>query len=180
MHHASLRKNKKEELIQIRISKNDKMRLVSLARVSRMTLTAWIESRILPTSLLDEWMDLYQETAPDRESKRDITAQLARLNDLLMKLHEADFRQAIAVAPRFKESADMENKLLFRYISAMIDQACKMRGIEPPSWMDDRPVIEPPFFSSNLSSLRLYLLLAAPVAFRKKSIFVDTTLGGRV
>ncbi len=67
------------------------------------------------------------------------------------------------------------NELMHNYVSAMIEQTCNILSLSPPDWLSDG--LEKPFFSSDLVSLRLYLLSIPPPAFRKRNIFIDATIG---
>jgi hypothetical protein len=40
--------------------------------------------------------------------------------------------------------------------------------------------LERPWFASSLKSLRLHLLTASPPPFRRRNLFVDSTIGDRV
>ena len=49
-----------------------------------------------------------------------------------------------------------------------------------PEWCRSvRPLAEP-VFTTELVSLRLHLLLHAPIPFRRRNIFVDASVGDRV
>jgi hypothetical protein len=41
------------------------------------------------------------------------------------------------------------------------------------------PLAEP-VFASSLQSLRLHLLVLSPAPFRRRNIFIDSTLGARI
>ena len=66
------------------------------------------------------------------------------------------------------------------YVAAMVEQAASAAGIGPPAWTRDIPALDEPHFATPLRSVRLYLLRAAPVAFRRRNIFADAPLGARV
>jgi hypothetical protein len=100
-------------------------------------------------------------------------AYYARIGDLLMELAPADFSEAIRHHPRNAGSED------FAYLASMIDYACAMKGVNPPTWLSNVPPLAIPWFASDLSSLKLYMLIQSPVAFRKRNIFVDSTFDHR-
>ena len=60
-----------------------------------------------------------------------------------------------------------------------IDTAAARVAKRPPRWVDEIPPLRIPWFASELASLRLHLLTSSPPAFRKRNLFVDSTLGGR-
>ena len=62
----------------------------------------------------------------------------------------------------------------------MVEQAAAQKGVTPPPWLREiEPLVEP-HFATPLAGLRLHLLRASPVPFRRRNIFVDTGVGGRV
>ena len=122
-------------------------------------------------------------TAP--ESFRDLTGQLAQLappekptyilaelNDLLTAIRAEEVEQL--------EAPSITDPYLANYVAAMVDLAAHRRGVHPPDWT---PTIEPfaePRFAVPWMSLRAHLLTASPVPFRRRNIFIDSSLGDRV
>lgn len=109
---------------------------------------------------------------------RDVSVQsfvLAELNDLLAGLGAEELRQAVAAAPPVWLSAELGN-----YWAAMVEHACAARLIPLPRWTLAIAPLETPMFGSSLESLRLHLLAHSPPAFKRRNIFIDTTIGGRV
>lgn len=99
----------------------------------------------------------------------------AELHDLLMSLSTPELQRAIGERPFAPLSPDVEN-----YVAAMIEEACTRRRIGVPGWVRAIPPLGTPAFASGLASLRLHLLASSPPSFKRRNIFVDTTLGGRV
>jgi hypothetical protein len=99
----------------------------------------------------------------------------AELNDLLTRLDTEELRQTVVVPPVASLSAELSN-----YWAAMVEHACAQRNIPPPPWTSSIPPLERPMFGSSLESLRLHLLARSPPAFRRRNIFIDTSIGGRV
>lgn len=133
-------------------------------------MSAFVLSRVLPAHERK-----VQELL--RALKDDSTQSfvLAELNDLLSRLPTEELRQAIAAAPPAWLSAELSN-----YWAAMVEHACAAQGIPPPSWTLAIAPLVNPMFGSSLESLRLHLLVQSPPAFRRRNIFIDTTIGGRV
>jgi len=50
----------------------------------------------------------------------------------------------------------------------------------PPAWTRAIAPLTDPMFGSALSSLRLYLLTHSPAPFRRRNIFIDSSVGSRV
>lgn len=99
----------------------------------------------------------------------------AELHDLLARLTTEELRQATSASPPDWLSAELSN-----YWAAMVEHACAARQIPPPPWTLDIAPLKNPMFGSSLESLRLHLLANSPPAFRRRNIFIDTTIGGRV
>ena len=62
----------------------------------------------------------------------------------------------------------------------MIEYAATLKGTFPPAWTKEVPALERPWFASSLTSLRLYLLTNSPPPFRRRNLFVDSSVGQRV
>lgn len=100
---------------------------------------------------------------------------LAELNDLLTGLTAATLREVVAEADVSGLSDVTKN-----YVTAMVEHACYRAGAEAPAWTRGVAPLEEPFFATPLKGLRLHLLKASPVAFKRRNIFIDATLGDRV
>jgi hypothetical protein len=55
-----------------------------------------------------------------------------------------------------------------------------MKGVTPPTWAGSVEPLDRPHFATPLRSLRLHLLRASPVPFKRRNIFVDSSVGARV
>lgn len=62
----------------------------------------------------------------------------------------------------------------------MVEQAAHKKSLAPPDWVRDIEPLSVPWFATPLSSLRMHLLRAAPVPFKRRNLFVDAAVGGRV
>ena len=101
---------------------------------------------------------------------------LAELNDRLSVLTPADLREAMAQAAVNELSPFLQN-----YVAAMVEHASYMKGVSAPAWTSRIAPLERPWFASTLKSLRMHLLRSSsPVAFRRRNIFIDATIGARV
>ena len=100
---------------------------------------------------------------------------LADLNDLLSGLTAAAFTEIV-------DSLDLSELTPFlrNYVTAMIEQAGNQKGVPMPAWTRHVEPLEEPYFATPLASLRPHLLRAAPVAFRRRNLFIDATVGDRV
>lgn len=159
----------RSEQVQIRVTAQEKAALKRLARRTGQGVSAYVLSRALPKARLrfEELVD-----ALGNESERRFA--LAEINDLLSDLTRAEFRDAVTDAPKIA-SPYWQN-----YVAALVEQAAQRIGVMPPRWVSDIEPLSEPRFVVPLASLRLHLLRAAPVPFRRRNLFVDSGMGDRV
>lgn len=100
---------------------------------------------------------------------------IAELHDWLGGLRGAELRDAITSPP-----ASALTPYLANYIAAMVEYACAQRSIAPPPWTQSIAPLTEPVFGSTLTSLRLHLLTHSPPPFRRRNIFIDSSIGARV
>ena len=100
---------------------------------------------------------------------------LAELNDLLTGLPSGELSSAV-------EQADLTalTPYLQNYVAAMVELAAHRRDVPPPAWVRDIEPMEEPRFATPLAGLRLHLLREAPVPFKRRNIFIDSSIGDRV
>lgn len=101
---------------------------------------------------------------------------LAELKDLLTGLTSGEL--AIAV-----EHADLSGlpPYLRNYVAAMVELVAHLRDVPPPAWVRNvEPLETEPHFATSLPGLRLHLLRSSPVPFKRRNIFIDSSLGDRV
>lgn len=167
---CSVNKNHKTAQLQIRVSVSQKAALKRHARTAGMSMSDWVLSRVLPP-LRETFQGLLRKLA---------TAErpgyvLADLNDLLAPLSAGEFEQAVCDPPPVKLDRYWGN-----YVAAMIEFAAAQKNTEAPSWTEHVRPLDEPAFGSSLESLRLHLLTHSPVAFRRRNIFIDSSIGDRV
>jgi uncharacterized protein (DUF1778 family) len=163
----------KSDQLQIRVSTEQKRRLKQLARAAGMDVSAWVLSRLLP----DE-TERFQALIASANATTDDTTQrlrLAELADFLRDLPAGAFRRAVRERPRAPLDRTLHN-----HLAGMIELAANRRGQPAPAWTRDVPPLPEPAFGSALASLRLYLLTRAPVALRRRNLFMDASIDDRV
>lgn len=109
---------------------------------------------------------------------RDVTNRkfaLAALNDSLSSLTPIEFSDAVA-----RIDVRALSPLLQNYVAAMVEHAASSKRVAAPEWTVAVVPLDEPFFATDLKKLRLHLLRVAPVAFRRRNIFADSTIGARV
>jgi hypothetical protein len=97
---------------------------------------------------------------------------LAELNDLLTAAAANQF-ELLARPP-------IHDPYLANYVAAMVEQAAHFLGVLPPAWTSGVAPLSQPVFAVPWPSLRAHLLLESPVPFRRRNIFIDSSIGARV
>ncbi len=156
--------------LQVRVTAAEKESLKRLARSAGQDLSGYVLARALPLYRLR-----FEEILRSLGQEDDHRFALAELNDFLTALAPVEFPQAV-------EHADVAPLTPFvkNYVAAMVEQAAHLKGVPPPSWVRRVTPLEVPRFATALRSLRLHLLGASPVPFKRRNIFVDASVGARV
>ena len=63
------------------------------------------------------------------------------------------------------------------YLAAMVEHAAVIKGVDPPRWTAAVEALDALWFASSLKSLRLYLLTHSPPPFRRRNLFIDSSVG---
>jgi hypothetical protein len=160
----------KSAQLQIRVSPAEKAAIERAARRAGLDMSAYVLARVLPQlrSRFGELTDACREPASERFA-------LAELSSWLGPLGSAELREAVMSPPASGLTPYLEN-----YVAAMVEHACARSAIEPPSWTRSIAPLPEPVFGSTLMSLRLHLLTHSPPPFRKRNIFIDSSVGARV
>ena len=161
---------RKTEQLQIRVTASEKKTLKRLARGAGQDVSSYVLSRALPRPRL-RFQELVENVADDEERR----FALAELNDLLANLTRAELSDVLSDAPLHDLSPYWRN-----YVAAMVEQASQQKKIPTPKWLSDIEPLPEPHFAAPLANLRLHLLRASPVPFRRRNIFVDSGVGDRV
>ena len=156
--------------LQIRVTAAQKRRLRRLAAAAGQDMSSYVLGRVLPEQAVAFAALIARLRDTDEPSY-----VFAALSDFLSTLAPIDFAAAT-------ESADVARLLPFasNYLAAMVEHAARLRRLVPPSWTRDVPPLATPYFATTLRSLRLHLLLAAPVAYKRRNLFVDSVVGDQV
>jgi uncharacterized protein (DUF1778 family) len=160
----------KSEHVQIRVTRRQKAALKRLAAAAGQDVSSYVLARALPVARtrFEELVALLAEEPEPRYA-------LAELNDLLSALVADELSDAVAHADLAGLPALLQN-----YIAAMVEQACYRKGVRPPSWTVRITPLEAPYFAAPFEGLRLHLVAASPVPFKRRNIFVDAAVGDRV
>jgi len=156
--------------LQIRVSEAQKQAIRRQARRAGMGMSEWVLRQVLPPAL-EAFQRLLGELA--RAERPGLVH--AEIDDLLAPLAAAEFERAVAEPPRVKLTPYWEN-----YVAATLELAAARKQARAPAWTEAVRPLEAPVFGSSLESLRLHLLRHAPPPFRRRNIFVDSSVGDRV
>jgi len=156
--------------LQIRLSPTQKALVKRRATAAGLDISSYVLSRVAPDSAL-RFAEILSEL---REPGRERFA-LASFSDLLAELPANEFRLALAGLVPTGLSTRLQN-----LIAAMVEHAAAQEGAPPPAWACEIMPLESPWFATNLKKLRAHLLRVSPVAFRRRNLFVDSTVGDRV
>ncbi len=156
--------------LQIRVSADAKRAIARAARRAGMDMSAYVLACVLGADDIRVG-ELLRRLADERARRY----ALAELHDLLAALGIDELRRAVTAPPPLPLPPEVAN-----YAAAMIEYACVKRGIEAPAWTRAVAPLAIPLFGSRLQNLRLHLLANSPPPFRRRNIFIDTSIGGRV
>ncbi len=159
----------KSTQLQIRVSKREKSAIQGAAKRAGLDMSTYVLRRVLsaPAARFQELIGTAAEAEP--------SFALAELNSFLSKLSGGELRDAVAAWPMVTLTPYVGN-----YVAAMVEYACGRRAMAPPAWTRSiEPLIEP-VFASALQSLRVHLLIHSPAPFRRRNIFIDSSLGARI
>lgn len=160
----------RSEQIQIRVTQREKVALRRLARAAGQGVSAYVLARVLPAA-----PGRLAALVAEMRDGTDRTFALAELNDWLTELAPLEFAAATRAADLRGLPPWVQN-----YVAAMIEHAAQVKAVAPPSWTSDVAPLELPYFATPLRSLRQYLLQVTPAAFRRRNIFTEGGIGGRV
>jgi uncharacterized protein (DUF1778 family) len=161
---------RRSEFLQIRVTPAEKAALRRFAQQAGQDVSAFVLSRALPSQRL-RFQALVRELA--HAQRRSFI--FAELNDLLSSLAAPGFEEAVAHADLGALSPADAN-----YLAAMVEHAAHMKDVVPPPWTRDVEAPDEPWFATDLPSLRPWLLAHSPAAFKRRNLFVDSTVGDRV
>ena len=160
----------KTSQLQIRVTTAQKRQLRRAATAAGQDVSTYVLARILPDAGA-----AFAVTVGQLRGAADVSFVLASVHDLLHGLAPAEFGDVTAVADTTHLAPFEAN-----YLAAMVEYAASAKGVTPPAWTRDVPPMETPYFATPLHRLRLHLLRAAPAPFKRRNLFVDSTVGARV
>ncbi len=160
----------KRAQLQIRVSTGEKKAIQQAAKRAGMDMSSYVLSRVLSDPAAR-----FQECVAGCLRQSSPRLALAELNSLLSALTPGEMRLAVASPP-----AVVLTPFLANYVAAMVEYGCSRSCIAVPDWVRRVIPLEEPSFGTALVSLRLHLLTHSPAPFRRRNLFIDSTLGQRV
>jgi uncharacterized protein (DUF1778 family) len=160
----------KQSQLQVRVSAEEKSAIRQAAERAGMDMSTYVLSRVLSRPAHE-----FQRAIHALRTSAAPSFALADINSLLSRLTASELRDAVAAAPEIELASFVAN-----YVAAMVEAACERRGIALPAWARRIAPLDEPAFGSPLLSLRLHLLTHSPAAFRRRNIFIDSSLGDQV
>jgi hypothetical protein len=165
-----MRATAKTTQLQIRVSATEKASILRAARRAGLDMSAYVLGRLLPAPALR-----FQQCVDACLGQSGPGFALAELNSLLTALAPGEMLAAVAAPPSIALTPYLAN-----YVAAMVEYGCARCAVPPPSWTRAIAPLDEPVFATTLQSLRLHLLTHSPAPFRRRNIFIDSTLGARV
>ena len=160
----------RSQQLQIRVTPEEKAALRALAERAGTDLSTFVLTRALPRLELEFNRLLGQVGDPHLRGYA-----LSAINDLLTDVSASDF-PIVCADPWAIHSLDQRMQ---NYVAAMVEEASGHLGVAPPEWTAEVVPLSEPWFNSEFRSLRPWLLMASPVPFRRRNIFVESVLGTR-
>jgi hypothetical protein len=115
---------------------------------------------------------IFLNLAAEVSSAAKMSFPLAELNDLLTAARGEDIESlpAPTIADPYR----------LNYVTAMVEMAAHRAQVAPPLWTSTVAPLSRPVFIDPSLSLRAHLLTASPPPFRRRNIFIDSSIGARV
>ena len=162
--------SRKTQQLQIRVSPEEKRTIRKQAKRAGQDLSAYVLTRVLAAG-----STRFAQILQGVEHHHEYRFWLAELNDFLSALAPLECGGAVGSAELGNLSPFLQN-----YVAAMVEQAAHQKAVPPPRWVREVEPLEEPYFAVPFPGLRGHLLTAAPVAFKRRNLFVDSAVGDRV
>ena len=161
----------KTHQLQIRISAEDKALLRARAATAGMDVSKWVlQQALAPVERK------FQALCGELASRPDaLSFTFAEFQDWFNQLTGDEFVRAVRYAPQARLPPFEAN-----YLAAIVEHAAAIKGVNPPRWTVTVEPLDAPWFASSLKSLRLYLLTQSPPPFRRRNLFIDSSVEQRV
>lgn len=163
-------KRSKSSQLQIRVSSKEKEAIRRAARRAGLDMSQYVLSRVLP-----QLGEAFQSLVRRARTADPPGFVLAEFHTFLEALTPAELLEAAMAPPDPALPPFLAN-----YVAAMVETASARKSERVPEWTHRIAPLSEPVFGSALQSLRMHLLTHSPPAFRRRNIFIDSTLGAQV
>ena len=161
----------KTQQLQIRVSARQKAQIKARAALADEDVSKWVLRQLLPPA-----HEKFQRLVSNLTAGTRLRSYaFAELHDFLHSLSSTQLSKAVELPPSVQLSEFSAN-----YLAAMTEYCCQAKSAALPAWLDAVKPLERPWFASSLLGLRLYLLTHSPPAFRRRNLFIDSTIGDRI
>ena len=155
--------------LQIRVTAGEKLAIQKAAEQANLNMSSYVLAKLLPPRSRE-----FQAMLDRLVNSDDPSFILSEINTLLTRLKGNEITDVVSVTL----PADL-SEYLSNYVAAMVEYVCNQHHTKKPAWVKSVKPLKQPFFGSTINNLRLYLLTCSPAAFRRRNIFIDTTIGGQ-
>ena len=166
----------KDQFLQIRVTPAQKAGIKAQANRAGLDMSSYVLGRAFPAPRA-AFEGLIADLAARPDQRRFV---LAGINDFLAEAGPREFVAATAEPPAAGPPAAELEPYLANYLAAMVETAAHRHSLPAPVWTLAIAPVAAPVFGSLLAGLRLHLLTHSPPAFRRRNIFIDSTIGNRV
>ena len=160
----------KKSQLQIRVSEQEKELIRTAAARSGQDMSTWILNTLLSVT------ERQFRALLKQFGSNDDAFVFAELIDLLSAMSGTELMSISNPEPELEAL----RPYLQNYVCALVEQKANQIGLVAPAWASSVLPLQEPVFGTELKSLRPHLLCNAPIAFKRRNIFVDATLGARV
>jgi hypothetical protein len=165
-----VKKNIKNSQLQIRVSAKEKLSLKQRAKQAGCDVSSWVLRKLFPA-----FSTRFEAVVTALNETSDYSYAFAELHDLLAQSSALELKELGDYPITLPDDAFKAN-----YIAAMVEHAASQRSLAPPHWTLNLPTLTRPYFASDLKTLRLLLLRDSPPAFKRRNIFIDSSVGARI
>ena len=162
----------KSDYIQIRVSKLEKKAIKTAAYDAGLDMSAYILGH-LDIDLGSQWQSLLANLQDLK--LEDSHFCWAAIIDFLTPLDANQFQHLFQYAEQW--NLDPENQ---NYLAATIERKALSLNIPAPKWLSEIAPCAYPYFEDETPKLKQYLLLHGDPVFRRRNIFIDSSIGGRI
>lgn len=164
-------KSTKSSHLQLRVSPEMKRNIARAARREGLDMSGWVISQLFKAQG-GSWLERVA-TLMRTSQKR---AAYAEIHDFLTGISPRDWMNVLSTRPPLETLSAFDQN----YLAAMVELAAAQKGVPVPAWVCDISPLSEPAYGVSLGSLRLHLLLNSPPPFRRRNIFIDSSVGDRV